>query len=131
MDCDMCQSPLPTDGGYITCNHCSSNLHFNCAGVSARTWKSKSQIKKDEWKCTACRDSKAPGSGGSLDDEEFCTDPKFIALKNFIDSMFKRQERKIVERLDKWEALLNQVEDRRELLNLWILCEIWKLKCWS
>lgn len=110
MDCATCDKELPTDGDYVSCTNCSGHLHYECAKLSARTWKAMSNAKKLTWKCIECRDTsnQRKGSACSLEDE---TQEGMLAqLKSFIEEKFARQETLINQRITTMEKAIGDLE---------------------
>lgn len=110
MACFQCKATLPSDGDYVNCGKCNNCFHYDCSGMKKSTWRSKSEKLKNEWACVNCRIKKPRTQ--SLEDEQEPDDPTYMALKRFLEAMFKKQERIILERVDNITTLLNQVEDR-------------------
>lgn len=56
-DCIACSEALPTDGQFITCIQCRFGYHLGsrCSGISEKTFRSMSVVKRQEWCCKTCR----------------------------------------------------------------------------
>ncbi|KAG8285120.1 hypothetical protein J6590_087299 [Homalodisca vitripennis] len=115
MSCSKCSIDLSKDrADYATCGKCKNDIHFRCAGLSRTTWKALKE--KQEWECDNCRASRSRKATLGLDEEE-PDDPTFLALKNFTQKMFEKQENIITERVDRVMALIaNEIEDLRTSL---------------
>ncbi|KAG8294527.1 hypothetical protein J6590_018124 [Homalodisca vitripennis] len=110
MSCSKCSIDLSKDSAdYVTCGKCKTDIHFRCAGLSRTTWKAKSLKEKQEWECDNCRASRSGKASLGLVEEE-PDDPSFLALKNFIQKMFEKQEKIITERVDRVMALIAEFE---------------------
>jgi FtsZ-binding cell division protein ZapB len=59
-DCAVCNTPLPSDGGFITCHTCKKDMHYgtSCSGLGERTWRAKSALDREAWLCKFCRPSR-------------------------------------------------------------------------
>jgi len=53
--CSVCKEELPNDGAFTLCSVNACCLHFQCAGITEKSWKSMSNPNKTKWKCPACR----------------------------------------------------------------------------
>jgi uncharacterized protein YoxC len=106
MSCKTCKLDLEDD--YVTCGQCNSNYHFQCSGVSDRTWKAKSVARKQEWKCVQCRD---PGvrsrlnSANQSGDQE--SDDGTQPLEKIISSILAKHTQNLNDKLDHIEEKIN------------------------
>lgn len=57
MSCGVCGEDLPKDGLYIECKGCDNELHYRCANLSAKSYKSMGEAKRLAWRCRGCRGS--------------------------------------------------------------------------
>jgi hypothetical protein len=110
MNCDTCTQKLPSDGAYLICNSCSHGYHFGaCCGVSANTWRAKSEAEKLNYKCKSCRSDKSrSGSTSSQSGAGFQSEIErgFEVLKNTLMEMFNERFNAMDEKIS---ALQNTV----------------------
>lgn len=68
-NCSKCHEPVPVNGRHLTCASCSDAFHLgkSCAGVSDRTFKAMSSVKRELWCCHKCRHSSDKSSSGSTE----------------------------------------------------------------
>lgn len=107
MSCNQCNLELPSDGEYVLCGKCNGKLHFECCGLKKNSWKTKSAKAKNEWECIKCRGKKRLGS---VEDDLEVDDPNMLGLKKFIETLFKRQEKIISDKVDSIMVVVNQLE---------------------
>lgn len=110
MACNLCKNDLPIDGDYVTCGKCNSNYHFDCSVLKVKTWKAKSQKAKSEWECINCRSSKPRTQSTDLDGD--IDEPAVNSLKRFIEELFKKQEKTLVERVNNIMGVVTQIEEK-------------------
>lgn len=110
MACMQCNNSLPSDGDYVTCGKCNSNYHYDCSGIKKNTWKGKSAKLKSEWECPKCKNKKPRTQ--SVEEDPEIEDANVLALKKCIESMFKRQEKIISERVDNIMDVISHLEER-------------------
>jgi hypothetical protein len=113
--CYECKEDVSKEGDYVTCYACGSNYHFDCCGLSSRTWKAKSHKKKTEWKCVACRENVRLDSIGSADEEEI-TDPNLLILKSIIEKLFKKHENIMNEKVQSMSDIVQKMESKMSSL---------------
>lgn len=55
-DCDL---PISSDDACVVCNECLCSYHFGtCSGISEKTFKSRSETTRKQWRCPFCRGAK-------------------------------------------------------------------------
>lgn len=50
--CGVCEKRVEDE---VSCSICREELHHTCSNVTARTWKSMAQKRKEAWKCEKCK----------------------------------------------------------------------------
>ncbi|KAI5738780.1 hypothetical protein M8J77_011139 [Diaphorina citri] len=55
ISCGKCSLEIDAVAGYAKCVGCNQRYHFGQCSVSSATWRGKSQLLKDDWRCEACR----------------------------------------------------------------------------
>lgn len=54
--CFDCDEPIPSSDDLLVCNECLCCFHLgDCSGVSERTYKSRSDAVRKQWRCPFCR----------------------------------------------------------------------------
>lgn len=110
MSCSSCYKNLPSDGDCVTCGKCANIYHFDCSGLTKTTWKAKNTKSKNKWECQNCRSGKSRTQ--SVDSDTELEEPTILSLKRFIESMFKKQENTLIQRMDGMVEIINQLEER-------------------
>lgn len=109
MSCSKCSVEFAKDSDYVTCRKCKNEFHFQCAGMSKTTWKAKTVKQKQDWDCENCKIGRARVN--SLEEDE-SVDPTYLALKEFIEKMFDKQEKIITQRVDRIMAVITEFEQK-------------------
>lgn len=80
-NCSKCHEPVTLDGRYLTCASCAKGYHLgkSCAGVSANTFKSMSEAKREQWSCQLCRTSVNESAGEILEADSQTKSASFLA----------------------------------------------------
>lgn len=118
MKCLQCDEDLPNNKDHVKCHQCKQKMHYQCAGISSSTWKSKSQKAKLDWKCKQCRSQgKHPTSLNSstdIPDDLTCS-----SLRKILEEMFQKQEKIFTEKIEamsttiaQYQADLNTANDK-------------------
>lgn len=53
--CGNCDNKLGNQGDWAKCGNCNAKFDYNCAGLTQRTWKAKSDAEREKWRCKKCR----------------------------------------------------------------------------
>lgn len=65
--CVVCSSALPKDGRFMRCGECGNGYHLaGCSGIADRTFTTMGSIKREKWKCRACRSLVSCASPGTV-----------------------------------------------------------------
>lgn len=66
--CISCQLPVRKEEGSVQCSECSCKYHFGkCAGIAEKSFKTKSESAKTNWRCQTCRNAGARGAHSEAD----------------------------------------------------------------
>lgn len=63
-----CGDPLPPAGDYVKCVFGGCKLHYECSGLSEKTYRQMGQTRRDSYKCRLCRGGDTASSGGADSD---------------------------------------------------------------
>lgn len=88
MHCSKCSEELPTDGDFVTCFGCKSELHFQCSGIKKNTYLAKGKENKVKWRCVSCReDSRKSDSNTPTDATKTFSIDDSVMFKTLIEEL--------------------------------------------
>lgn len=63
IDCAACSKSIVADGRHMSCADCKSDYHLgqNCSGIADQTFTTMGQVKREKWRCRACRGKEIQG----------------------------------------------------------------------
>lgn len=59
--CNVCKDPLPPDD-FVKCTANNCKLHYECSGISEKTYRQMGSARRDSYKCRLCRDDTSASS---------------------------------------------------------------------
>lgn len=109
MSCKKCKEVL-IDEDSLECSKCALGLHYFCAGIGEKQFRSMLQMNKAKWKCLECR----PKAGGASDDlwEKLVNylGEKLDPVTQFIKGDLARDLSSIKEKLTQIEEIRNSIQ---------------------
>lgn len=86
--CASCKATIRDDVPNVKCSECSNTYHFGkCAGVTEKSFKSKSKSAKKEWCCLTCQDIESPTSNREGADSELDIKVALASILKKLDSL--------------------------------------------
>lgn len=94
--CSSCNTPLPVDNDFVLCSLSNCKLHYQCAGITEKSYRQMGQDRRDKYKCVLCRNRYSDSTSVKSDSgsEKNFVLPKENVSKSLgnvtLDTLFKK-----------------------------------------
>lgn len=105
--CTVCKDPLPADD-FVRCSVNKCGLHYECSGVSEKTYRMMGPSRKNAYKCRICREDSGSGTDSSLKKSEKLS-AKPLTLEDIFNKI-ESSENRIKEKIKEVKDQVNDLE---------------------